>query len=687
MAVNLVIVESPAKAKTIAKYLGRQYVVKASFGHLRDLPKSQLGVDLEKDFEPKYITIRGRGELLKELKTAARKASKVFLATDPDREGEAISWHLAAALEIDNTTLCRVTFNEITKSAVQTAFKEPRAIAPLLVSAQHTRRILDRIVGYKLSPLLWAKVKKGLSAGRVQSVAIRLIVDRDQEIAAFVPEEYWSLTASLKAREGQMLQAELAGIELKTQEETEQVLEALRQAQFVVVNVRKGQRERRPSPPFTTSTLQQEASRKLGYTAKRTMRLAQGLYEGIELGKEGSVGLITYMRTDSTRLSGTAIAAAAGFIKSRYGNEFHEARQFPGKGSAEDAHEAIRPSYVEREPEQVKALLSKEHYRLYKLIFDRFIASQMSVAIFDQVQADIRAGEHLFKAHGSRLIFAGFLAVNGESFGQDEDANVTALPELSIGQVLYPIKLNPKQHFTEPPASYTEASLIKLLEEEGIGRPSTYATIIDTIVDRGYVTKEKKKFVSTELGNVVVRILKEHFPEIVEVEFTAKLESSLDAIEQGVTQSIDVLRGFYEPFAVQLAQAFANMEKVLVTDEESDQDCELCGRKMVYKVGRFGKFLACPGFPECRNTKPILLDTGAICPLCSGKIVARRGKTGKTFYGCANYPTCRFVSWYKPTGVHCKKCGAFTVEKKNRRGEKVYNCANPACATRQEGVD
>jgi len=687
MAVYLVIVESPAKAKTIAKYLGRQYAVKASFGHLRDLPKSQLGVDLEKDFEPKYITIRGRGELLKELKTAARKASKVYLATDPDREGEAISWHLAAALDIDIATHCRVTFNEITKSAVQKAFKEPRAIAPLLVSAQHTRRILDRIVGYKLSPLLWAKVKKGLSAGRVQSVAIRLIVDRDMEIAAFVPEEYWSLTASLRSSDGKLFQAELSGRELKNQQETEQVVESLRGAQYIVLNVKKGQRERRPSPPFTTSTLQQEASRKLGYTAKRTMRLAQGLYEGVELGKEGSVGLITYMRTDSTRLSGTAIGAAAAYIKARYGNEFHEARQFPGKGGAQDAHEAIRPSYIERDPEQLKELLSKEHYRLYKLIHDRFVASQMAAAIFEQVQAEIRAGEHLFKAHGSRLIFPGFMAVYGESSEQDEGGMARVLPELNIGQSLLPSKLTPKQHFTEPPASFTEASLIKLLEEEGIGRPSTYATIIDTIVERGYVTKEKKKFVSTELGHVVVRILKEHFPQIVEVEFTAKLEGALDAIEQGAAQSIDVLRGFYAPFSEQLAYAFANMEKVSVTEEQSDQDCELCGRRMVFKMGRFGKFLACPGFPDCRNTKPILLDTGAICPLCQGKIVSRRGKTGRTFYGCANYPNCRFVSWYKPTTVPCAKCGAFTVEKKNRRGAKSFVCVNPACGARQEAVD
>ncbi|MBT9152030.1 MAG: DNA topoisomerase 1 [Firmicutes bacterium] len=684
MAEYLVIVESPAKAKTIAKYLGRQYTVKASFGHLRDLPKSQLGVDVDQDFAPKYITIRGRGELLKELKTAARKATLVYLATDPDREGEAISWHLAQALEIDTSVPCRVTFNEITKSAVQKAFKEPREIAALLVSAQQTRRILDRIVGYKLSPLLWAKVKKGLSAGRVQSVAVRLIVDRDMEIAAFVPEEYWSLAASLKTSEGKPFQATLSNRDVSNESEMQKIMADLADKIFVVASVKKSQRERKPAPPFTTSTLQQEASRKLGFTAKRTMRLAQSLYEGIELGKEGSVGLITYMRTDSTRLSGTAIGGAATYIKARYGDEYHEARQFSGKSGSQDAHEAIRPSYVERDPEQLKDMLSKEHFRLYKLIYDRFIASQMSVAVFAQVHVEISAGEYTFKAHGSRLVFPGFMAVYSESLDKEEDEGSSLLPELTAGQALVLSKLLPKQHFTEPPPSFTEASLIKLLEEEGIGRPSTYAPIIDTIVDRGYVIKEKKKFVSTELGQVVTRILKEYFPGIVEVEFTAKMEGQLDAVEQGNAKSLDVLREFYCPFAKQLAHAFVSMGKISVADEESDQNCELCGRRMVFKMGRFGKFLACPGFPECRNTKPILTETGAICPLCQGKIVERRSKKGRLFYGCGNYPTCLFVSWNKPSAQICAKCGAFTVEKKNRRGEKVFVCANPACGAKQE---
>ncbi|MBS3872653.1 MAG: type I DNA topoisomerase [Firmicutes bacterium] len=686
MAEYLVIVESPAKAKTIAKYLGRQYTVKASFGHLRDLPKSQLGVDVDHDFAPKYITIRGRGDLLKELKTAARKATKVYLATDPDREGEAISWHLAQALELDMTKPCRVTFNEITKSAVQKAFKEPRDIAALLVSAQQTRRILDRIVGYKLSPLLWAKVKKGLSAGRVQSVAVRIIVDRDEEIAAFIPTEYWSLMAELRPSEGKAFLAKLSARELPDEAAVKAVMSDLSLGTFVVESVKKSQRERKPAPPFTTSTLQQEASRKLGFTAKRTMRLAQALYEGIELGKEGAVGLITYMRTDSTRLSDTALASASQYITERFGKEYHESRQFAGKGGAQDAHEAVRPTYVERPPLALKDLLSRDHYKLYKLIFERFIASQMAPALYAQVHVEVAANKYLFKAHGSRMVFAGFTAVYSES--QDEaDADVESeLPELVAGQRLALGKLTPKQHFTEAPPAFTEASLIKLLEEEGIGRPSTYAPIIDTIVERGYVTKDKKKFMATELGQVVVRLLKEYFPEIVEVAFTAKMEAELDSIEHGTATSQEILRDFYAPFAVKLAHAFGHMEKISVSDEESDQVCELCGRRMVIKMGRFGKFLACPGFPECKNTKPLLTETGAICPLCQGKVVQRRSKKGRLFYGCANYPTCEFVSWNKPLTNKCTKCGSFTVEKKNRKDETTIVCGNPACGFLQEEV-
>jgi len=690
MAEYLVIVESPAKAKTIAKYLGRQYTVKASFGHLRDLPKSQLGVDVDHDFAPKYITIRGRGELLKELKTAARKASKVYLATDPDREGEAISWHLAQALELDMSKPCRVTFNEITKTAVQKAFKEPRDIATLLVSAQQTRRILDRIVGYKLSPLLWAKVKKGLSAGRVQSVAVRIIVDRDEEILAFIPTEYWSLLAGLRPNEGKVFSARLSGCELPNEATVQAIMDEVVGSPFVVQHVKKSQRERKPAPPFTTSTLQQEASRKLGFAAKRTMRLAQSLYEGMELGKEGAVGLITYMRTDSTRLSDAALTGAQTYITARFGKEYHESRQYAGKGGAQDAHEAIRPSYPERDPHSLKDLLSRDHYRLYKLIFERFMASQMSPALFAQVHAEISAKEYVFKAHGSRQMFAGFTAVYNES-EDDAEANGEAdaeseLPELVVGQTLTLGKLTPKQHFTEPPPSFTEASLIKFLEEEGIGRPSTYAPIIDTIVDRGYVQKDKKKFVATELGQVVIRLLKEYFPEIVEVAFTAKMEAELDSVEHGTATSSDILRDFYGPFALKLEHALGHMEKVSVTEEESDQECEICGRRMVIKMGRFGKFLACPGFPECKNTKPLLLDTGAICPLCQGKVVQRRSKKGRLFYGCANYPDCEFVSWSKPLSKKCTKCGSFTVEKKNRKGEIALVCGSPACGAVQGGA-
>lgn len=680
----LVIVESPAKAKTISKYLGKQYAVKASLGHLRDLPKSQLGVDVENDFAPKYITIRGKGELLKELRDAAKKSKRVFLATDPDREGEAISWHLAQALDIDARTPCRVTFNEITKAAIQKAFKQPRRIDESLVNAQQARRILDRIVGYKLSPLLWAKVRKGLSAGRVQSVAVRLIVDRDREIKAFVPEEYWTLTVSLKADRGRAFEAKLTGVDLPNEVAVNHVLDSLSGQSFTIKSVKKTMRERKPAPPFITSTLQQEASRKLGFTAKRTMRIAQTLYEGVELGKEGSVGLITYMRTDSSRLSQDAISAAQAHIVQRFGPKYHEARQFTGKGGSQDAHEAIRPSYVERQPEELKDVLSKEHYKLYKLIYDRFLASQMANALFDAVSVDIAAGDFTFRATGSRLTFPGFMSLYTE--GDDEDSKDTEreLPELLAGNVVALAKITPKQHFTEPPPRFTEASLVKMLEEQGIGRPSTYAPIIDTIQERGYVSKEQKRFHATELGEVVADILKEYFPEIVEVRFTARMEDELDEIESGKTTSENILREFYTPFAAKLEKAFEGVEKVDLPDEETDEVCELCGRKMVIKSGRFGKFLACPGFPECRNTRPILKDTGAVCPLCEGKIVERRSKKGRVFFGCSNYPACTFVSWSKPQEKRCEKCGSFTIEKKNRQGAMSLVCANPTCEQSRE---
>jgi len=680
----LVIVESPAKAKTISKYLGRGYSVKASLGHLRDLPKSQLGVDIENNFAPKYITIRGKGDLLKELKDAAKKSKKVFLATDPDREGEAISWHLAQALEVDIKTPCRVTFNEITKTAIQKAFKQPRMIDEPLVNAQQTRRILDRIVGYKLSPLLWAKVRKGLSAGRVQSVAVSIIVDRDREIDSFQSVEYWSLTVVLKPETGKSFEAKLTGVDLPNEVTVDEVLARLKGQPFVVKQVKKAQREKKPAPPFITSTLQQESSRKLGFTAKRTMRIAQALYEGVELGKEGSIGLITYMRTDSTRLSPDAMASAKQYVIDNFGKEYYEGRQFAGKSGSQDAHEAIRPSYVERHPNQIKDRMSKEQHRLYKLIYDRFLASQMANAVLDTVGVEICASQHVFRANGSRLVFPGFMSLYIEGQDDEDKDATTELPDLIVGQELSLSRLTPKQHFTEPPPRFTEASLVKLLEEQRIGRPSTYAPIIDTIQERGYVIKDQKRFGSTELGQVVVDILKEYFPEIVDVKFTATMEDELDEIESGKVTPEQILQEFYEPFAVKLERAFEGVEKVDLPDEETDEMCEHCGRNMVIKNGRFGKFLACPGFPDCRNTKPLLKETGAVCPLCSGKVVERRSKKGRLFYGCANYPACGFVVWNKPSDHKCEKCSSFTTEKKAKNGESTYACANPKCESSQE---
>lgn len=656
----LVIVESPAKAKTITKYLGSKYAVKASYGHLRDLPKSQLGVDIDKDFSPKYITIRGKGETVKELREAAKKADKVFLATDPDREGEAISWHLAHTLGLNLENASRVTFNEITEAAVRNAFKHPRRIDASLVDSQQARRILDRIVGYKLSPLLWAKVRKGLSAGRVQSVTVRLIVDREREIQAFQPKEYWTLQASLKPTQAKPFVAKLMGRELVGEAEVEQLTQVLQQQRFVVTAVKRAEKERKPSPPFNTSTLQQAAAKRLGFSAKRTMRIAQMLYEGVEIAREGAVGLITYMRTDSTRLAQEALSQAEGYIKAQFGLSYHTARQY-GKqtngvnsqrnANSQDAHEAIRPTYVERTPDDLKASLSAEQLKLYKLIHARFLASQMSNAHFDTVQVDIGAGGHMFRAVGSRLVFLGFLALYEEE-NEDEDEETQdagELPVLEVNQTLSLVKLTPKQHFTQPPPRYTEASLIKTLEEEGIGRPSTYAPIIDTIQARGYVEKEQKRFVATELGQVVVGILTEHFPELVEVKFTAALESKLDAIENGQSTVVEVLREFYAGFAEQLDQALAGVDKVEIADEETDELCSLCGRNMVIKTGRFGQFLACPGFPTCRNTKPLLKSIGVACPLCAGNLVERRSKRGRVFYGCSNYPSCSYVVWQKPS--------------------------------------
>ncbi|WP_240417536.1 type I DNA topoisomerase [Paenibacillus periandrae] len=676
MADSLVIVESPAKAKTIGKYLGSKFIVKASMGHIRDLPKSQIGVEINNNFEPKYITIRGKGSILKELKDARKKVKRVYLAADPDREGEAIAWHLAHYLELDEAEECRVVFNEITKQAVKDAFKTPRKIDLDLVNAQQARRILDRLVGYKISPLLWKKVKKGLSAGRVQSVAVKLIFDRENEVKAFVPEEYWSITAKLLAGTSEF-EAKFHSIhgekkELNNEQEVNEILKGLEKAKYVIQEVKEKERLRNPSPPFITSSLQQEAARKLNFRASKTMSVAQQLYEGIELGSEGTVGLITYMRTDSTRVSPIAQEEAKEFIMNKYGEAFYPEtpRVYIKKAAnAQDAHEAIRPSSILREPDQMKEHLSRDQHRLYKLVWERFIASQMASAILDTMTVDISAGDAVFRAAGSKMKFPGFMKVyvEGNDDGTTEEDKL--LPPLQKGDKLKKNQLEPKQHFTQPPPRYTEARLVRALEEMGIGRPSTYAPTLETIQKRGYVAIDEKKFVPTELGELVIQQMIEYFPEILDIEFTAHMEGELDNVEGGTENWVKVLGDFYESFEKRLEFAEEEMEKIEIKDEVSDEICEKCGLHLVYKMGRFGKFLACSGFPDCRNTKPIVKDIGVICPTCKeGHIIERRSKKGRIFYGCDQYPTCEFVSWDKPVEQPCPKCGSMLIEKRNKNG-------------------
>ncbi|ATW24548.1 type I DNA topoisomerase [Candidatus Formimonas warabiya] len=683
MSKTLVIVESPTKAKSIGKFLGRNFSVKSSMGHIRDLPKSQLGVDVEQDFQPKYITIRGKGETLKELKESAKKADKVLLAADPDREGEAIAWHLSTYLELKDSENCRIEFNEITKPAIQAAVKKPRPIDMDRVNAQQARRVLDRLVGYKLSPLLWKKVKKGLSAGRVQSVAVRLICDRETEIEQFVPEEYWSLTGDFDTGT-QALTAKLFKIgtekaSIPDQEAMDRILAGLKGLDYLVDSISKKDKKRNPSPPFTTSSLQQEAYRKLGFTARKTMQLAQQLYEGLDVGEEGAVGLITYIRTDSTRLSETAQQDARDLIKNKYGDRFvpETIRQYEAKGKIQNAHEAIRPTSVYRTPELVKAFLKPPQYKLYKLIWERFVASQMSGALLEVTTVDIHAGEYVFRASGTVIQFPGFMQVYIEGKDDDTKEDDDIIPQVTEGQTLQLEKLTPKQHFTQPLPRYSEATLVKTLEEKGIGRPSTYAPIIDTILARGYVVRQEKQFTPTELGKIVVDLLKEYFPKIIDVEFTAGMEQELDLVEEGSIAWKQVIGEFYHPFQKTLEYAEEQIGHIEIEDEESDEVCEKCGRKMVYKMGRFGKFLACPGFPECRNAKPILKEIGVKCPECGGEIIERKGKKGRTFFGCSNYPACQYVSWDKPTGEVCPQCGTLMVEKAGRNKEKTVVC--PKC--------
>ncbi|CAM4278731.1 DNA topoisomerase-1 [Paenibacillus endophyticus] len=693
MADSLVIVESPAKAKTIGKYLGSKYIVKASMGHIRDLPKSQIGVEVDNDFNPKYITIRGKGSILKELKDASKKVKHVFLAADPDREGEAIAWHLAHYLELDETDTCRVVFNEITKQAVKDAFKTPRKINMDLVNAQQARRILDRLVGYKISPLLWKKVKKGLSAGRVQSVAVKLIIDRENEIDAFVPEEYWSITAKLN-HSGIAFDAKYHSIngdkrELGKEAEVQEVLRAMNGSQFTVSDVREKERLRNPSPPFITSSLQQEAARKLGFRASKTMSVAQQLYEGVELGKEGTVGLITYMRTDSTRISPIAQEEAKEFITEKYGASYvpEQPRVYTKKNSnAQDAHEAIRPTSILRDPESMKPFLSRDQLRLYKLVWERFVSSQMQSAVLDTMTVDLQAGETIFRATGSKIKFAGFMKVYVEGNDDGTVEEHKFLPPLAAGDVMDSEAIDPKQHFTQPPPRFTEARLVKTLEELGIGRPSTYAPTLETIQKRGYIAMEEKKFMPTELGDLVIQLMEEFFPEILDAEFTANMEGNLDHVEEGTEDWVKVLANFYESFEKRLEVAEDEMKEIEIQDEVSDEICEKCGRHLVYKMGRFGKFLACSGFPDCRNTKPIVKDIGVTCPKCAeGKIIERRSKKGRIFYGCDQYPGCDYVSWDKPTNKPCPQCEeSKLVEKRNRSGAKLI-C--PTCDYSEEVLD
>ena len=656
MADKLIIVESPAKANTIKKFLGGNTKVVASMGHIRDLPKSKLGINIENDFEPEYINIRGKGDLIKALKKDAKSAKKVYLATDPDREGEAIAWHLAHILDIPEDSVCRVTFNEITKEIVQESMKKPRKIDMNLTDAQQARRVLDRIVGYKISPLLWKKVKPGLSAGRVQSVAVKLIVDRENEIRNFVPEEYWNIYATLLDKKTEKeFEAKFYGkdgkkIELHKEAEVNEILADIQNGKYFVSNVKTGEKKRSPAPPFTTSTMQQEASRKLGFTLKKTMSVAQGLYEGVKIPEKGSVGLITYMRTDSTRISEEARTAAREQITKVYGNEYYENRYYKKNSEAQDAHEGIRPTYIYITPDSIKDSLTTDQYKLYKLIYNRFLASQMTSAVYDTINVDIDVNKYNFKASGQNLKFKGFMVlyVEGKDNEQEDEEN-TSIPLLEVGQELKKKKLEPKQSFTEPPARYTEASLVKELEAKGIGRPSTYSPTITTILERRYIVKDKKQLVPTELGEIVNKLLTENFSEIINVEFTAKVENEFDEVASGKEEWKQVLRNFYPQFEQEVEKVDKELEHVKLEDEVSDVKCDKCGRMMVIKMGRYGKFLACPGYPECKNVKPFVVTIEEPCPVCGGKVQIRKTKRGRNFYICEHNPeTCNYISWNKP---------------------------------------
>ncbi|PKM77651.1 MAG: type I DNA topoisomerase [Firmicutes bacterium HGW-Firmicutes-15] len=685
---TLVIVESAAKAKTIAKFLGKNYRVKACVGHIKDLPRSKLGIDIENDFEPQYITIRGKGDLLKEIKSESQKAARILLATDPDREGEAIAWHLQNAMKLPENSNCRIEFNEITSDAIKQAIKKSRPVDINRVNAQQARRVLDRLVGYNLSPLLWSKVRKGLSAGRVQSVVVRIICEREKEIDAFVQEEYWTIEAILSGKKKDSFVSKLNSykgekLEIRSEAEQEHISSYLQGASFLLKNIEKKEKRKKPNPPFITSTMQQEASKRLGFYSSRTMRVAQELYEGLELGKKGTVGLITYLRTDSTRISKIAQAEAMEYINSEYGHDYApaSANEYKSRKSAQDAHEAIRPSSIERTPESVKNYLGRDQYRLYKLIWERFVASQMTPAVYDTVVVDIDAGDYGLRANSSQIKFLGYKKIYNDS--EEEDVK-NPIPDMKPGQVLNLKEIKPEQHFTQPPPRYTEASLVKLLEEKNIGRPSTYAPIIETILKRHYVERQNKQFVPAELGFIVVDLLTQHFGNILDTQFTAKMEEDLDLIEEGQLNWKGVVRDFYGPFNSDMEKAQDLIEKVEIKDEEAGKDCPQCGKPMFIKYGRFGKFIACSGFPECRHTESLNEEVGVNCPFCSGAVVALKSKKGRKYFGCKNYPECNFRSWNKPTGEKCPACGDAMVEKLNKNKEVNAVCQNSECTHFQE---
>ncbi|KPU28230.1 DNA topoisomerase I [Caloranaerobacter sp. TR13] len=690
MAKFLVIVESPAKAKTIGKFLGSNYKVKASVGHVRDLPKSKLGIKIEENFEPEYITIRGKGPVINEIKKEAKKAEKIYLATDPDREGEAISWHLSHILGLSKDDKVRIEFNEITKNAIKTAIKKPRQINQNLVNAQQARRVLDRLVGYKISPLLWRKVKRGLSAGRVQSVATKLICDREKEIENFKPTEYWTIDVFLK-KDSRIFKANFYGVkeegkekklDLKSKDEVETIIRGIKTSDFIIDEVKRGNRKRNPNPPLTTSTLQQEASKRLGFSTKKTMMVAQQLYEGIDVKGEGTVGLITYIRTDSVRISDEALKKAKDFIAEVYGEKYTTGfRRFKSKkkNDIQDAHEAIRPTLVNRTPEKIKNSLSADQYKLYKLIWERFVASQMSPALYETLSVKINAGNYIFRASGSKIVFNGYLKI----LKDDKQEKEIEIPNLDEGEIVNIKDIQSEQHFTQPPARYTESTLVRTLEELGIGRPSTYAPTISTILSRGYVVLEKKYFKPTDLGILVTELLQEYFTDIINEEFTADMENKLDKIEEGLLNWKDVINEFYKEFKISLEKAENEINKIEIQNEITDIKCEKCGRFMVIKHGRYGKFLACPGYPECKNTKPIVKELGIKCPECGGELIERSTKKGRKFYGCSNYPECSFVSWDMPTGDKCPECGGILIKKKNKKGNYI-KCSNKECKYKKE---